>query len=149
MAIVSSFQAGIFRAIFCLLSVRWFLWSSGDLVFQSFDEVAIGYSSQCHGPDLLLQGLQPFLRCATRFGEFYRVQVNLGHLPGIPPGPAAGEQDVPDCHLRFSKRLRFVLPVPGISLRDDKAGADKLRLLPVHLRPGSLRQSLIFFADHN
>ena len=52
---------------------------------------------------------------------------------------------MPDCHLRFSKRLRFVLPVPGISLRDDKAGADKLRLLSVHLRPGSLRQSFFFY----
>ena len=63
--------------------------------------------------------------------------------------PSKGEQDVPGCHLRLSKRRRFVLQVPGISLRDDKAGADKLRILSVHLRPGSLGQSFIFFTDND
>ena len=57
--------------------------------------MTIGYSSQSHGPDLLLQGLQPFLRRATRFGEFYRFQVDLRHLPGILPGLAAGVHSYP------------------------------------------------------
>ena len=36
--------------------------------------------------------------------------------------PADGRTRMcPDCHLRFSKRRGFVLPVPGISLRDHKA----------------------------
>jgi len=52
--------------------------------------------------------------------------------------PAPGEQDVPNRHLRFSKRGGSLFPVSGVSLRDNEAGADKLRLLSVHLGQGFL-----------
>ena len=57
--------------------------------------MTVGYAAQSHGPDTLLQFLQPFLRRLSRFGKIYRFQVDLRHLPGILPGPAAGVHSYP------------------------------------------------------